>query len=323
MKAIVQERYGSPPEVLELREVDPPTVKDDEVLVRVRAASVNPLDWYQVTGTPYITRMGGGLRRPRQSIPGVDLAGHVEAVGNRVTAFEVGDEVYGTRSGAFAEYAAVNEGRLSRKPAKLTYEQAAAVPVAGVTALQGLRDKGQLRAGQKVLINGASGGVGTFAVQIAKSLGAEVTAVCSTRNVATATSLGADHVIDYTSEDFVHSGCQYDLILDIASNRTLSARRRAMTPRGTLVVIGAANKGPWIGPLGTLLTAVVAGRIGRQRIVAFISRNSPQDLDELRRLIEAGDVTPVIERTYPLAQVAEALAYVGTGHARAKIVITI
>jgi NADPH:quinone reductase-like Zn-dependent oxidoreductase len=321
MKAIVQDRYGSP-DVLELRDVDPPTVKDDEVLVRIRAASVNPLDWYQVTGTPYLTRIGSGLRRPKPSIPGVDLAGQVEAVGNSVTAFEVGDEVFGMRSGAFAEYVAANEARLARKPANLTYEQAAAVPTAGVTALQGLRDKGQIRSGQRVLINGASGGVGTFAVQIAKSFGAEVTGVCSTRNAATAKALGADHVIDYTSEDFIHSGRQYDLILDIASNRSVSDRRRAMVPDGTLVVVGAAKKGRWIGPLGAMLTAVVAGRFASQRIVAFIAKNSAEDLDALRQLIEAGDVTPVIERTYPLAQVPEALAYLGAGHCQGKVVIT-
>ncbi len=322
MKAIVQDRYGSP-EVLELREVDPPTIKDDEVLVRIRAASANPLDWYQVTGTPYIARMGSGLRRPKPTIPGVDLAGDVEAVGNNVTAFQVGDEVYGMRSGAFAEYVAANEARLARKPANLTYEQAAAVPVAGVTALQGLRDKGQIRPGHKVLINGASGGVGTFAVQLAKSFGAEVTAVCSTRNAATAKALGAHHVIDYTSEDFVHSGRTYDLILDVASNRSISARRRAMARHGTLVIVGAAKKGRWIGPLSEMITATAAGRFGSQRIVAFISKNSAEDLNALRQLIEAEEVTPVIERTFPLAQVPEALRYVGTGHAQGKVVITI
>jgi len=321
MKAIVQDRYG-PPEVLELRDVDAPSVKDNEVLVRIRAASVNPLDWYQVTGTPYITRIGA-LRRPKQPIPGVDLAGQVEAVGNNVTAFQVGDEVYGMRSGAFAEYVTADEARLARKPANLTYEQAAAVPTAGVTALQGLRDKGLIRPGQNVLINGASGGVGTFAVQIAKSVGAEVTAVCSTRNVAMVRSLGADRVIDYTASDFVHSGQRYDLILDIASNRSVSDRRRAMQPTGTLVVVGAAKKGRWIGPLGPMLTAVAAGRFGRQRIVAFIATNSTGDLNALRQLIEAGDVTPAIERTYQLDQVPEALAYLGAGHAKGKLVITI
>ena len=321
MKAIVQDRYG-PPEVLELRDVDAPSVKDNEVLVRIRAASLNPLDWYQVTGTPYITRIGA-LRRPKQPIPGVDLAGQVEAVGNNVTAFRVGDEVYGMRSGAFAEYVVADEARLARKPANLTYEQAAAVPTAGVTALQGLRDKGLIQAGQNVLINGASGGVGTFAVQIAKSFGAQVTGVCSTRNTATVRSLGADHVIDYTSEDFVHSGRRYDLILDIASNRSVSDRRRVMEPNGTLVVVGAAKKSRWFGPLGPMLTAVAAGRLGRQRIVAFIATNSTDDLNALRQLIEAGDVTPVVEQTYQLGQVPEALAYLGAGHAKGKLVITI
>jgi NADPH:quinone reductase-like Zn-dependent oxidoreductase len=322
MKAIVQDRYGSP-DVLELRDIDPPIVKDDEVLVRIRAASVNPFDWYQVTGTPYIMRMDGGLRRPKQTTPGVDLAGQVKAVGNNVTMFQVGDEVYGMRSGAFAEYLAAGEERLARKPANLSFEQAAAVPMAAVTALQGLRDKGQIRPGQNVLVNGASGGVGTFAVQIAKSVGAEVTAVCSTRNVDMVRSLGADRVIDYTTSDFVHNGQRYDLILDVAGNRSISDRRRALTPNGTLVVVGGPMKNRWIGPLGSMITTAVAARFGSQRVVAMLAKHRPEDLNVLRQLLESETIRPAIERTYPLDQVPEAIRYVGTGHAQAKVVIAV
>ncbi len=320
MKAIVQERFG-PPEVLEFRDVDVPAVKSDQVLVRVRAASVNALDWYQVTGTPYVARLDMGLFRPKQTIPGVDLAGQVEAVGPDVVRLRPGDEVFGTGPGAFAEYACVREARLVRKPASVSFAQAAAVPVAALTGLQGLRDKAETKRGQRVLIIGASGGVGTFAVQIAKWLGAHVTGVCSTRNVDLVRSLGADRVIDYTREDFVHSGQRYDVIFDVAGNRSVADRKRALAHGGILVVVGGPKHSRLLGPASALLKVFLAAPFSGHKLVGFISKNSPEDLDLLRELLESGAIVPAIERTYPLVEAPRAIRHVGQEHPRSKVVI--
>jgi len=324
MKAIVRSKYGSP-DVLELREIEKPAVEDDHVLVRVHAASVNAGDWHSMRGKPYIIRlMLGGLFKPRtkNAVLGGDLAGRVEAVGGSVTEFQPGDEVFGMSIRTFAEYVSVSKVGIVRKPANLTFEQAAAVPVAAITALQGLRDKGHIRPGQKVLINGASGGVGTFAVQIAKSFGAEVTAVCSPRNVDMVRSLGADRVIDYTREDFTRDGQHYDLIFDVAGNHPFSECRRVLSTNGTLVMVGqSGRKKISILPL---LTAPVVSRLRRrQKLVSFIAKRSKEDLTLLKELMEAGKVTPVIDRQYPLSEVPAALRYLGEGHARGKIVITV
>ena len=324
MKAIVHERYGSP-HLLELREVAEPVVAADTVLVRVRACSVNPVDWHGITGVPFIVRLGGsGLRRPKSEQAGVDFAGTVEAVGEDVTQFQVGDEVFGSRIGAFAELVAVPEERaIVPKPGNLTFEQAAAVPVAGLTALQGLRDKGGLRPGQNVLINGASGGVGTFAVQIAKALGAEVTGVCSTEKVELVRSLGADRVVDYTQEDFTLDGERYDLVLDIVGNRAWSELRRVLSPEATLVIVSGPKKNRLLGPLGYVLKVLLAARRAPQTASWFITDMNKQDLLVIKDLIEAGEVTPAVERSYELSEVPEALAYIGEGHCRAKLVVTI
>jgi NADPH:quinone reductase-like Zn-dependent oxidoreductase len=321
MKAIVQDRFG-PPDVLELREVADPRAGDGEVLVRVRAASVNPADWYAMAGIPYVARPQMGLRRPKTNRPGLDLAGVVTAVGGAVRRFRPGDEVFGAGAGTLAEYAAVPEDALVGKPANLSFEQAAAVPVAGLTALQGLRDKGRLRPGQRVLINGASGGVGTFAVQLAKALGAEVTGVCSTRNVDLVGSLGADQVIDYTRQDFTRTGRRYDLLLDVAGSRPWSDCRRVLDPRSTLVLVGAPKGSRLLGPLSHIAKVGLASLPARQKVVFFISKANTQDLEFLRELLEAGTVTPVVERAYPLPEAADALRYLGEGHARGKLVIT-
>ena len=323
MKAIVRSKYGSP-DVLELREIEKPAVEDDHVLVRVQAASVNAGDWHSMRGKPYIIRlMLGGLFKPRtkNAVLGGDLAGRVEAVGGNVTEFQPGDEVFGMSIRTFAEYVSVRKVGIVRKPANLTFEQAAAVPVAAITALQGLRDKGHIRPGQKVLINGASGGVGTFAVQIAKSFGAEVTAVCSPRNVDMVRSLGADRVIDYTREDFTRDGQRYDLIFDVAGNHSFSECRRVLSPNGTLVMVGqSGRKKISILPL---LTAPLVSRLRRkQKLVSFIAKRNKEDLTLLKELMEAGKVTPVIDRSYSLREVPEALRYLGEGHARGKLVIT-
>jgi len=323
MKALVYDKYGLP-DVLELREIDKPVVTDDDVLVRVHASSVNPLDWHTLTGTPYIARMQAGLLKPKREVLGVDFAGTVEAVGRSVKQFQPGDEVFGGRSGAFAEYVCVPEDRaVVLKPANLTFEQAAAVPVAAVTALQGLRDKGQIQPGQKVLINGASGGVGTFAVQIAKSFGAEVTGVCSTRNVDLVRSIGADHVIDYTQEDFTLREQRYDLMLDIAGNRSWSDCRRVLDHKATLVVVGGPKTNRWIGPLSHLVNVRLASLGGSRRVVPFLAKINKEDLVVLQELLEAGTVTPVIDRRYTLSEVPEALEYLGDGHAQGKVVITV
>ncbi len=284
MRAMVYERYG-PPNVLELKEIERPAVVDDGVLVRVHAASVNPFDWHFLTGTPYLTRLGAGLRKPKNHVLGVDFAGTVEAVGKEVTQFHPGDEVFGARNGAFGEYVCVRKS-VALKPANLTFEQAAAVPVAGVTALQGLRDKGRLQAGHKVLINGASGGVGTFAVQIAKSFGAEVTGVCSTRNVDAVRSLGADHVIDYTQGDFTRSGQRYDLMFDVAGNRSWSECKRVLTDNATLVVVGGRKTNRWIGPMGDGIKKRLVSLPGSRRVVSpFLAKITREDLAVLKELL--------------------------------------
>jgi NADPH:quinone reductase-like Zn-dependent oxidoreductase len=322
VKAIVYQRYG-PPNVLELQEVEKPTVNDDEVLLRVRAASVNPLDWHCMRGTPYLVRIMAGLRKPKVTRLGVDVAGQVEEAGKNVTQFKPGDEVFGTCKGAFAEYVCATEKSLVLKPANVAFEQAGAVAIAALSALQGLRDKGHIQPGQKVLINGAAGGVGTFAVQIAKSFGAEVTGVCSTRNVDLVRSIGADQVIDYTQEDFTKRGQQYDLILDMAGNHSLSDCRRALTPEGSLVLVGGPNEGRWVGPLLGLLKVVVLSPFVSQKLAPVLAHSSKEDLIILQELLEAGKVTPVIDRRYPLSEVPEAIRYLETGHARGKVVITV
>lgn len=322
MRAIVRERYGSPA-VLELKEIERPALDDDGILVRVHAASINAYDWHMMRGLPFPIRMSEGWRKPKRTAMGIDVAGRVEAVGKNVTQFRPGDEVYGARVGSLAEYVRGGpKSFLVPKPAGLTFEQAAAVPMAATTALQGLRDKGELRPGQKVLINGASGGVGTFAVQIAKALGAHVTAVCSTGNVDMARALGADEVIDYTREDFTKRRERYDLILDVAANRALSDCRRVLRSDGILVIVGAAD-GRRIGPIvARLLAAAVMSRLSSQKMRAFMASNSKEDLMVLKELIESGKVRPVIDRTYPLSRTAEAIGYLEEGHARGKVVIT-
>ena len=322
MKAVIRDKYG-PPDVLRLQEVEQPELTDDAVLVRVRAASVNRVDWYDVTGTPWIARPMTGLRGPKSRPTGRDFAGTVEAVGKDVTDLRPGDDVFGGKKGggSFAEYVCVPT-EVARKPVGLTFEEAAAVPVAALTALQGLRDHGELQPGQKVLVNGASGGVGTFAVQIAKALGAEVTAVCSTRNVEQARSLGADHVIDYTREDFTRSGRRYDVILDVAGTKSWSQCRHVLNANATLVIVGGKGS-RLMGPLGHILKMRVAALRGSQKAVFFVAKLHGPDLDVLRELLESGDVKPVVERRYELGEVADALRYMGEGHAQGKLVINV
>lgn len=322
MKAAVARCYGSP-EVIEIADVARPTPEDDEVLVKVLAASVNPLDWHYMRGTPYFMRLGSGLSAPNSSRMGVDFAGTVEAVGSNVTNFEPGDEVFGGRKGAFAEYLTIRADRgLALKPSNMTFEQAAAVGIAGITALQALRDKGHLEPGYKILINGASGGVGTFAVQIAKSLGAEVTGVCSTRNVEMVRSIGADHVFDYKKEDYTESGEQYDLIIDNVGNHGLLANRKALKADGTLVMIGGA-KGDWVAPLMGPIKALLLSPFVEQELVLILAEMDQDDLTILANLMRAGELTPVIDRRYSLNDIAAAIAYSEEGHARGKIIIKI
>jgi NADPH:quinone reductase-like Zn-dependent oxidoreductase len=322
MKAVVFYRYG-PPEQLELKDVEKPVVDDDGVLVRVRAASVNALDWRVMRGQPYVGRlMGMGLRRPSTSIPGIDCAGTVESVGKNVTEFKPGDEVIGHHSSSCAEYVLGKERHFVKKPARLTFEQAAAVPVAGMTALEALQRGGHVEAGQKVLINGAAGGVGTFAVQIAKAFGADVTAVCSTRNVELVRSIGADRVVDYTKEDFARSGPRYDLILMINGDRSLGDCRRVLTRDGTVVIVGGSG-GPLLGPLSLFAQALALKRFVSQKLVPFMATGSKDVFVVLMELIEAGKVTPVIDRTFPLSETAAAIRYLEGHHARAKVVITV
>jgi NADPH:quinone reductase-like Zn-dependent oxidoreductase len=323
MRAVVYRCYG-PPGVLKVEQIDRPAPKDHEVLVRVHAAAVNPLDWHYMRGTPYLVRMESGLGAPQNIRFGVDFAGVVEAVGPGVTRFKPGDEVFGGKHGAFAEYVTVREERaLTLKPANTSFAQAAAVPIAGLTALQGLRDKGHVAPGQKVLVNGASGGVGTFAVQIAKSYGAEVTGVCSTKNLELVRSLGADHVIDYTREDFTQGAERYDVIFDAIGNHGALALRRAMTPKGVLVIVGGPSDGAWLGGLAGMLKAVAVSPFVSQHFEPFLAELNAKDLAVLAELMQAGKVTPVIDRTYPLEKAPEAVAYLEAGHARGKVIISV
>lgn len=320
MKAIRYRCYGSP-EVLEFVEVEKPLPADDEVLVKVRAASVNPLDWHYMRGSPYFMRLLTGIGAPSDTRFGVDFAGTVEAVGKHVKQYKAGDEVFGASSGAFAEYVTVREGRaVATKPAGVTFGQVASVPIAGVTALQALRDHGKIEAGQKVLINGASGGVGTFAVQIAKSFGAEVTGVCSTRNLEMVRSIGADHVIDYKHEDYTQNGQRYDLIIDMVGNHSLSENRRALTPAGRLVMVGGP-KGDWLGPVGGLVKSLLISPFVEQEFGMILAELRKDDLATLGELMRAGIVTPVIDRRYALSDLPDAIRYSEQGHARGKIVI--
>jgi NADPH:quinone reductase-like Zn-dependent oxidoreductase len=325
MKAVVYCDYGVPN--LKLQEIEKPTPADDQLLVRVRAASVNPLDWHFVEGTPYLMRaMGVGLRKPKDTRLGVDFAGSVEAVGKNVTKFKVGDEVFGGRTGAFAEYVCVREPRaVALKPANITFDQAASVPIAAITALQGLRDKGKVQPGQKVLINGASGGVGTFAVQIAKSYGAEVTGVCSTRNLDMVKSLGADHVIDYTKEDFTKGAERYDVIIDNVANHSLLECRRALKPNGVYVLIGggSANEQGLIGPLINPIKAMLLAPFVSQKMGMLLADLNHNDLAMLADLMQSGKMKPVIDRTYKLSDLPDAIRYLEQGHARGKVVITV
>ncbi|MEV6197705.1 NAD(P)-dependent alcohol dehydrogenase [Streptomyces sp. NPDC051920] len=324
MKAIAQERYGSP-DVLELREVDTPAVADHEVLVRVHAASVNARDWHFVRGDPYLARLGLGVRGPKVKIRGTDFAGRVEAVGRAVKRFRPGDEVFGEADAAFAEYVCAQESVVEPKPTALSFEQAAAVPLAANTALMGLRDLGQVQPGQEVLINGASGGVGTFAVQIAKAFGAEVTGVCSTRNTELVRSLGADHLVDYTQEDFTRNGRRYDLVFDLVGNHSLTAFRRALKPTGTLVLSGGGvfEGGSVVGPMSLLIRGQLMSRFSRHRLLVLAATPSQENLAALRELADSGRLTAVIDRTYPLSEVPEAIRYLEGEHARSKVVITV
>src|SRR5437667_827475 len=325
MRAIVYCDYGLAN--LKLEDVEKPVPNDDQVLVKVRAASVNPYDWHFIEGTPYLMRaMGVGLRKPKDTRLGVDFAGTVEAVGKNVTQFKPGDEVFGGRGGAFAEYVCPRADRaVALKPANITFEQAASVNIAGITALQALRDKGKVQAGQKVLINGASGGVGTFAVQIAKSLGADVTGVCSTKNVDLVRSLGADHVIDYTKEDFAKGEQRYDVILDNVPNHSLSECRRILNPNGKYVMIGGGgpNDSRWIGPFGRVINTMILSPFVSQKMGMMMADPSQKDLAVLADMIQSGKVKPVIDRTYKLSEVPEAIRYLEQGHARGKVVITV
>ena len=323
MKAVVQDRYGGS-EVLELTDLASPLVGEGDVLLRVQAAGVDQGVWHLMAGLPYLVRvMGFGLRVPKQRVRGMDVAGRVEAVGANVTEFRPGDEVFGTCEGAFAEYALARADMVVPKPENLTPEQAAAVPISGCTALQGLRDKGEVRAGQRVLIIGAGGGVGTFAVQLAKAFGAEVTGVCSTAKVDLVRSIGADYMVDYTQEDFADSGRRYDVILDTAGNRPLSQLRRALTPHGTLVIVGGERGGRWTGGFERQIAgAPILSLFVSQRLRPLTSTARREDLLALKELIEAGSVAPVIDRAFPLSEVPEAITYMRAGHARGKIVIT-
>jgi len=319
MKAILLTQYGSP-DVLQFKEVEKPVPNDGEILVKIQAASTNPLDWHLMRASPFFVRLGGGLRKPKDPRLGADFAGRVEAVGNNVTQFQPGDEVFGVYTGSFAEYASVPENRVVLKPTTSSFEEAAAIPVAAITALQGLRDTGHIHSGQKVLVNGASGGVGTFAVQIARSYGTEVTGVCSTRNVDLVRSIGADHVIDYTQEDFTRNGRRYDLIYDAVGNRSVSDYKRALNPEGMCVIAGFQNlprlfEHMVLGPLRSKTGDKKVGLMG-------IAKPNQKDLVYVKELVEARKVVPVIDRCYALREVPEALRYLEAGHARGKVVIT-
>jgi NADPH:quinone reductase-like Zn-dependent oxidoreductase len=319
MKAIIQDRYGSA-EVLEARDIEKPQIGDDEILVRVNAASVHVGDWILMTGSPFVMRMATGLRKPKNPVPGTDVAGTVEAVGKDVQRLRPGDEVFGWCAGAFAEYASASADQFIAKPANLTFEQAAAIGVSATTALQLLRDNGKVRPGEKVLINGASGGVGTFAVQIAKAFGAEVTGVCSTKNVDMVRSIGADHVIDYTREDFTKGDLRYDLILDNVGNHSMARTRRALTPSGTLISNGGGHAD---GKLGRTLRTMLVSMFVRQQASPTVKTQNHDDLVALKELAEAGRITPVIGGTYPLNETTKAIDHVARGHARGTVVIDV
>jgi NADPH:quinone reductase-like Zn-dependent oxidoreductase len=321
MQAVVFRCYG-PPDVLKVEEVAKPTAGEDELLVKVHAASVNPLDWHSMRGEPYVMRLSSGIGAPKDIRSGVDFAGTVEAVGKKVTRFKVGDEVFGGSGGALAEYITVREtAAVVHKPANISFEQAAAVPIAGITALQALRDTGQLKAGQKVLINGASGGVGTFAVQIAKSLGAEVTGVCSTRNVELVKSLGADHVVDYTQENFTEGAQKYDVIVDNIGNHPLRKARRALKPGGIFVIVGAKSDDPWLGPVWQPVKGALLEPTGEEKFAMILAQLNAADLGVIAGLMQAGTVTSVIDRRYPIAEAATAIAYLEEGRARGKVIV--
>jgi NADPH:quinone reductase-like Zn-dependent oxidoreductase len=326
MKAAIYTRYG-PPDVVEIKDVEKPTPKGNEVLIKVCAAALNPYDWHFMRGLPYLVRVFAGLRKPKVTRLGFDVAGAVESVGRNVTRFKPGDKVFGACSGAtagaFAEYACASESALAVKPDNVTFEQAACAPMATLTALQGLRDKGQIRPGQKVLINGAAGGVGSFAVQIAKSFGADVTGVCSTKNVDMVRSIGAGQVIDYTQQDFTKSGQRYDLIFDAVGNHSLSACKRALNPQGILVMAGGKADRWMIGPLARALQAGVLSRLGSQKLVGLFAKSSKQDLAIMHDLMASGKVTPVIDRRYGLGETPDAIRYLEQGHARGKVVIAL
>jgi NADPH:quinone reductase-like Zn-dependent oxidoreductase len=323
MKAIVQDEYGSA-DVLKFEDIDRPALGDDDVLIRVEAAGVDPGVWHLMTGLPYMIRLGYGLRKPKVPVRGRDVAGHVGAVGANVTRFQPGDEVFGICEGSFAEYATARQDKLVPKPATLTFEQAAAVPISGLTALQAVRDKGEVQPGQKVLIIGAGGGVGSFAVQIARSYGAHVTGVCSTSKLDLVRSIGADDVIDYTRQDFTDGARHFDVIVDTAGNRPLSRLRRALTPKGILVLVGGEGGGRWLGGFDRqILRAPAMSAFVSQKLRALISTEGQDDLLVVKELIEAGKVTPVIDRTYPLSEAPEAIRYLADGHGRGKVVVTV
>jgi len=323
MKAMVRDAYGAP-DVLELRDIDIPEIADDEVLVRVHAAGVGRDVWHVMTGLPYPIRLAGyGFRAPKNPVIGSDMAGIVEAVGKDVSRFQPGDEVFGIGKGSYAEYVCAGEDKLAHKPVNLTFEQAAVVAVMGSTALQALRDHGKVRPGQEVLIIGASGGVGTYAVQIAKTFGAHVTGVCSTTKVEMVRSIGADHLIDYTREDFAEGDQRYDLILDIGGNSTLAHLRRALASRGTLVIVGGEGGGRWLGGTDRQIRATILSRFVGQKLCTFINKENHEDLLVLKELIESGKVAPVIDKTYSLAEVPEAIRYLEEGRARGKVVISV
>jgi NADPH:quinone reductase-like Zn-dependent oxidoreductase len=323
MKAIVYRCYGAP-DVLKLENIEKPAPTATQVLVKVRAASVNPYDWHFMRGKPYFMRLDSGIGAPKETRFGVDYAGTVEAVGPDVTTFKPGDEVFGARTGAFAEYVIVREERMVvPKPGNVSFEQAASIGIAGTTALQALRDRGKLQAGQRVLINGASGGVGTFAVQIAKAMGAEVTGVCSTRNVDMVRSLGADRVIDYTKEDYTQGGEQYDLIVDMVGSRSLLDNKRVLKPDGIFVIVGGPKGGDFLGPMTTVIKASLMSPFVSQDMGMMLADSSKQDLAFIADLIHTGKVTPVIDRHYPLSEAAAAVAYVEEGHARGKVIIDV
>jgi NADPH:quinone reductase-like Zn-dependent oxidoreductase len=323
VRAIIQERYGAPA-VLELRDVDQPAIGGDDVRVRVRAAGVDQGVWHVMSGLPYPIRIAGyGLRAPRQRVPGSDLAGVVEAAGDRVTRFRPGDEVFGVGTGAYAEYARAREATLAHRPANLTLVQAAAVAVSGVTALQAVRDHAKVRPGQRVLIVGASGGVGTYAVQLAKAFGAEVSGVCSPGKADIVRSIGADHIVDYTREDFAAQRRRYHVILDVGGNSSLSRLRRALTPKGTLVIVGGETGGRWLGGTDRQVRALLLSPFVGQRLRTFVARETSDDMIVLQELIEAGRVRPVVDRTFPLSEVAAAIRYMREGRVRGKVVITV